>query len=95
MVGRWTETQKNVKMDSSPSGVLKFNVDGGSKGKPHPTGIGHVLRNGSGDISCSFQVWFKEPNEANALVIREMFRILKRKFSSRLVIRGGFRNVTK
>lgn len=33
-----------------PSGILKFNVDGASRGRAGPTGIGGVLHNDKGKI---------------------------------------------
>lgn len=33
-----------------PSGILKFNVDGASRGRASPTGIGGVLHNDKGKI---------------------------------------------
>ncbi|KAK1562591.1 hypothetical protein Q3G72_014539 [Acer saccharum] len=35
-------------------GILKFNVDGSSRGNPGPSGIGGIMRDSKGDILCIF-----------------------------------------
>ncbi|XVF83888.1 hypothetical protein PTKIN_Ptkin16aG0529800 [Pterospermum kingtungense] len=54
-------------------GIVKFNVDGSTIGKPGPAGIGRVLRNHSGDELIRFSkfVGVIESNEAEYLAIRE------------------------
>lgn len=49
-----------------PPNVLKWNVDGSSKGKPGEAGIGGVLRDGQGVVIAMFSahVGIKDSNEA-------------------------------
>lgn len=52
-VSLYSAASKVRKMDFCvpPSqGVLKFNVDGATRGKPDPAGIGGVLRNSDGVV---------------------------------------------
>ena len=51
----------------SPSGVLKFNVDGATRGKPGLVGIGGVLRNHKGEVMYMFSkhVGIKDSKEAD------------------------------
>lgn len=59
-------------MTPPPSGTLKFNVDGASRGKSGPAGIGGVLRDHSGSTRVVFSesVGIMESNEAALLSIR-------------------------
>ena len=60
-----------------PSDIMKFNVDGSSKGKPGPAGIGGVLRDNSATIKIVFSkaVGVVESNAAELLAVREVLRI--------------------
>lgn len=53
-----TQATSRVAVDwqAPPSGVLKFNVDGASKGNPGESGIGGVLRDSSGQILGYFSM---------------------------------------
>ena len=59
------------------SDFMKFNVDGSSKGKPGPAGIGGVLRDNSATIKIVFSkaVGVVESNAAELLAVREVLRI--------------------
>ena len=58
-------------------GVLKFNVDGATKGCPGSAGIGGVLRNSCGKVLCLFscQVGVQRANTAEILAILKACRI--------------------
>ena len=49
-----TTVRRTVSWSPPPHGVLKFNVDGATRGKPGPMGIGGVLRNNSGVVLFMF-----------------------------------------
>ncbi|OMO62830.1 reverse transcriptase [Corchorus capsularis] len=55
------------------SGFLKFNVDGASKGKPGPAGIGGILRDENGRVCMEFSksTGIMELNEDKVCAIRE------------------------
>ncbi|XVE54848.1 hypothetical protein DITRI_Ditri03aG0115400 [Diplodiscus trichospermus] len=57
---------------NSPQRVLKFNVDGSSRGKPGPTGIGGVMRDHSGCVKIRFSksIGVVDSNLAELLAIR-------------------------
>ena len=48
------KVRKSILWSPPPIGWLKFNVDGATRGKPGPTGIGGVLRNCNGDVLFMF-----------------------------------------
>lgn len=54
-----------------PPNILKWDVDGSSKGKPGETGIEGVLKDDKGTIKCMFapSVGMKDSNEAEFLAI--------------------------
>ncbi|XVF79317.1 hypothetical protein PTKIN_Ptkin14bG0211600 [Pterospermum kingtungense] len=54
-------------------GMVKFNVDGSSFGKPDPVGIGGVLRNHKGNELMSFSkhIGMEDSNVAEIMAIRE------------------------
>lgn len=49
-----TMVRRTVSWYPPPHGVLKLNVDGATRGKPGPAGIGGVLRNSSGVVLFMF-----------------------------------------
>ena len=57
----------------SPCGILKFNVDGTSRGNSRPTGIGEVLCNSKGEVllMLSMFVGICDSKEAEVLTILE------------------------
>ncbi|KAK2651313.1 hypothetical protein Ddye_018802 [Dipteronia dyeriana] len=62
-----------------PSGDnLKFNVDGSSRGKPGPAGIGGVLRDSYGKILClfSFYVGIADSNSTEILAVRKAIELV-------------------
>ena len=88
-------------MWKNPSiGSLKFNVDGSSKGKPGPAGIGGVLRDCSGKVKVIFSkaIGLADSNVAELLAVREALRIfLSSKWvsSHRLIIENDSSNVVE
>ena len=60
-----------------PLGVVKFNVDGASRGKPGPAGIGGVLRYCKGEVLMMFSKYVSvgDSNEADVLAILEGLRL--------------------
>ncbi|KAK3199586.1 hypothetical protein Dsin_023001 [Dipteronia sinensis] len=52
--------------------TLKFNVDGSSRGKPGPSGIGGVLRDSNGKVLClySYYMGILDSNVAELLAIK-------------------------
>ena len=56
---------------SPPCGVLKFNVDGVTNGKPGLAGIGGVLRNHKGEVLYMFSkhIGIKDSNEVEVMTI--------------------------
>ncbi|KAK3206963.1 hypothetical protein Dsin_021009 [Dipteronia sinensis] len=56
---------------------LKFNVDGSSRGKPGPAGIGGVLRNANGRILCLFSahMGLEEYNTTEILAIHRALEL--------------------
>ncbi|KAK2635350.1 hypothetical protein Ddye_030142 [Dipteronia dyeriana] len=83
---------KNVKMpklvDWIPPTVdnLKFNVDGSSKGKPGPSGIGGVLRDSYGKVLCLFSA-FSGILDSNVADLWAIKRAVELCFSN-LLLRG-------
>ena len=81
-----------------PSDFMKFNVDGSSKGKPEPAGIGGVLRDNSATIKIVFSkvVGVVESNAAELLAVREALRIFVSSrwvLTHRLIIESDSSNV--
>lgn len=60
-----------------PIRVLKFNVDGASRGKPRPTGIRCVLHNSKGEVLLMFSkhVEVCDSNVVEVLAILEALRL--------------------
>jgi ribonuclease HI len=58
-------------MGAPSSGVLKFNVDGSSKGKPGHAGMGGILRDSNGHVICVFSSYLGilDSNAAELLAI--------------------------
>lgn len=54
MMSSSSSRKNNLDWAPPPSGTLKFNVDGASRGKSGLAGIGGVLRDHSGSISVVF-----------------------------------------
>lgn len=67
-------------------GVLKFNVDGVTRGKLGPSGIGGVLLNCRGEVIYIFSrnVGIKDSNEAEVLPILEALNVYSFLFKGRL-----------
>ena len=76
-------------------GVLKFNVDGASRGKPGLAGIGGVFRNSRGEILLIFSkhVSVCDSNEAEVLAILEDLRLFSRGYGGPLVMESDSFNV--
>lgn len=75
-----------------PLGVLKFNVDGATRGKPGPTAIGGILRNNNGEVLFRFSknVGVCDSNEAEVLAILEALRCVSRTFNGSLCVNQLF-----
>ena len=48
-----------------------FNVDGSSKGKPGPVGMGGVLRDSNGKVLCMFEEKVRAATPGQAVVFYE------------------------
>lgn len=77
-----------------PMGVLKFNMDGATRGKLVLAGIGGVLRYNKGDVLLLFskKVELKESNEAKVMAILEAFRLFISSFQAGLIIESDSSN---
>ena len=67
------KVKRSTLWSSPPLGVLTFNVDGATRGKPGPTGIGGVLHNNKGGVLFMFSkhVGICDSNEAKMSSILE------------------------
>ena len=75
-------------------GVLKFNVDGASRDKPGPAGIGGVLCNSKGDVVLMFSkhIGVCDSNEAVVLAILEGLRLISTRYSGALILESNSLN---
>ena len=79
---------------------MKFNVDGSSKGKPGPAGIGGVLRDSLAVVKIVFSktIGVADSNVAELLAVREamcIFVSLKWIHSHRMIIESDSSNVVR
>ena len=76
------------------AGVLKFIVDGASRGKPGPASIGGVLLNFKGEVLISFSkpIGIKDSNEAEVFAILKTLRIYSRSFGDNLIVESNSSN---
>lgn len=74
--------------------MLKFNVDGATRGKPSSAGIGGVLRDDRGAILCLFSkgVRIRYSNKAKVLAILEALRIFSQSFHRSLIAESDSSN---
>lgn len=74
--------------------ILKFNVDGGAKGKPGQACIGGALRDEKGAVLCMFckSIEIRNSNKAEVLAILEALRIFSRSFQRRLIVESNSYN---
>ena len=86
--------RRSVFWSPPPNGVLKFNVDGASRGKPGPTGIGGVLRNNKGEVLLMFSKHgVCDSNEAEVLAVLEGIRLFSRRYGGPVVVESDSSNV--
>ena len=73
-----------------PTGFLKLNFDGASKGNPGQAGIGDIFRNfqASAIRICSFPIGFATNNEAELMAIKQGLLIATREKNQRLIVEG-------
>ena len=79
---------------SPPFGVLEFNVDGASRGKPGLAGIGGVLRNCKGKVLIMFSKYVDvcDPDEADVLAIFEGLRLFLSRYGDTLIMESDSSN---
>lgn len=85
------------KVKPNEQNVIKFNVDGASRGKPEPAGLGGVLRNHEGTTSIDFNesVGTTDSNEVEILNIRRILNIWNMFGQGKLIIEGDSTNAIK
>ena len=86
--------KKSIFWIPPPTGILKFNVDGATRGKLGPAGIGGVLRNDKGEVLLMFSksVGIRDSNEAESLAILEALRIFSTSFHGPLLVESDSTN---
>ena len=69
-------------------------MDGASRGKPSPVGIGGVPRNCKGEVLIMFSIYVGvcNSNEAEVLAILEGLRLFSRRYGSTLVMESDSSN---
>lgn len=84
----WTHPEENV---------MKFNVNGASRGKPRPVEIGVVLMNHEKTTSIVFSesVGVRGSNEVEVISIRRALTIWKSYGQGKLIIEGDSANAIK
>lgn len=76
-------------MDTLAPEVIKFNVDGASRGKWGPVGVGGVLRNSNGKVPFMFS---KHVRIGKDLAILEAPRLFFESFQGLLVVESSSSN---
>lgn len=73
------EKETRSQLEPIGRGVMKFNVDGTSRGDPSPAGIGGVLRIHESRKTIMFNesVGIKDSNEAEILSIKKLWPLGK------------------
>ena len=74
--------------------MLKFNVDGATRGNPGFVGIRGVLQNSKGEVLFMFSkhVGVCNSNEAEVLAILKTLRCFSRRFQGNLMVESGSSN---
>lgn len=81
-------------MEKLEFGYCKFNVDGATRGKSGPTGIGEVVHDDRSRLLLAFleSIWVMESNEAELREIRRALQICSRYGNCNLIIEGDSSN---
>lgn len=97
MSGVFWRHKKLIDWSPPQSGEMKFNVDGASRGKPGPIGIGGVLRDHLSHFSWVFSesVGIRDSNKAKLLSIRRALNISVGLGGGKLVIERDSANAIK
>lgn len=97
MFVRRRKVRREISWTSSLVGILKFNLDGASRGKPRPTGMGGVLHNSKGEILFMFSmsVGVKESNEAEVMATLEALWYFSLSYRIKLMVEGDSANAVK
>lgn len=84
-----------IPWSSLPPVVLKFNVDGDSRGKLGPAGISGVLHNSKGEVLLMFSkpIGIRDSNEVEVLAISEALCIFSGSFQDKLIVESNSSNV--
>lgn len=92
MTYRSSKSIKLVKQCMPLEGVLNFNVDRVTRGKPGPTDIEGVLCDFKGEVLINFffqMIGIKDSSKAKVLAILEALRIYSRSSTRRLIVESG------
>ncbi|XXG72211.1 hypothetical protein AAC387_Pa07g1359 [Persea americana] len=90
----FSKVRRSIPWSPPPIGVLKFNVDGASSGKPGPACIGGVLRNFKGKVLIMFSKHIRicDSNEVEVLAILEAFHLFPRDCFEPLIVESNSSN---
>ena len=88
------KVKKSILWSPPPIGSFKFNVDGPTRGKPGPAGIGGVFRNCNGDVLFMFSeyVGVRNSNEAEVLAILESLWCFLRYYQGNVIVKSDSSN---